>query len=236
MAFTVAQVLNRARDQHPALDPVNTPLPLALRYLSECSRELYQAIAIRVPAYLAVELEVALPLASFEDGVDLTTEIPGGWKDLLQGDFQLSTPATPESWVRAPFFPWEQRDLGRRAPAFTLRHNVIYFLGQEQFYSNYSNFKLSYTAIPTDLTADTNAIPLPDDARGTLALQLAAFFIARLLGSPSYQITPQIVGAFDQRAGKSRADFLDRIWRTTQRQDYSVRDVRGMGGGGGGPW
>ncbi len=231
MAITVARVLNRARDQHPALSKVVTPLPLACRYLTDCVQELTGELVTLMPALVALDLEVALPLATFADGIDLTDELPDGWLDPLEGSFTYSANG---STALAPFIPWEQRNIAQRVPSFTMRNNVIYFLGAEQFYANFSLFTLTYTALPADFDGSSAEIPLPDDAGIALARILAAWFLGRIAGDPQYRVDRADVARLDAIAAESRERFTDRIWHITQRQSYRVRDVRGGDRGGGG--
>lgn len=233
MAITVARILNRARDQHPALSKVVTPLPLACRYLTDCVQELTGELVTLMPALVAVDLVVPLPLADFAAGINLTDEIPGGWLDPLEGSFTYVNSGAPASTTPGVNVPWEQRNMRQRIPSFTLRNNIVYFLGAEQFYANFSAFTLTYTALPADFDGSSAEIPLPDDAGIALSRILAAWFLGRLLGDPQYRVDQAAVDRLDAQAERARQQFTDRIWHVTQRQSYRVRDVRGGDGGGG---
>lgn len=234
MTFTVGTVINHARDLHPALTETNAPNPVAFRFLSRLTRDLIREIVRRVPANEGQILTVSLPLADFSTGIDLSTSIPAGWMDLLEGFFLAGTSPNPCQKVRGPFVPWEQRDMGVPVPAFTFRNNVLYFLGGAGAYAQYSQFLLEYTPLPVDVGKVSDTFNLPDDARETLALQLGAFWLKRMVGSPQMGVTTQIAGLFQGDADAEKGKFLSRVWNLAARQSYSVRDVTGFGGGGGG--
>ena len=226
MALTAAAVLNHARDLHPSLSTVNAPNVLGFRALSRIVSELYEEIAHRVPAFLGVQATVTLPLPVFTAGIDLVALIPGGWKRLLDGFFTYTASSTnPPTTVRGNSIPYEQRDMNCPLPAYTLRSNVLYLLGQASDYTNFSTFVLTYTPASVDISALTDTIPLPDDARAALVGMLAAFFLKRLIDDPRYTVTAATAGLFTGDAGVERARFLRRIWRTTQNTDYVIRDA-----------
>lgn len=224
------QVINHARDLHPSLSTTNAPQQLAYRALSRFQRDLVEEITPRVPAYLAVEAVAAFPVSPFDAGISLDTLIPNGWKDLLDGFFvRAGTSPNPGGRVRGTFVPWEQRDMGQRLPAYTFQHNVLFFLGGPSYYANFATFNLGYTPLPADIVNDASPFILPPDCREALAAMLAAFYIKRLVGTPTFDVDAAGAGIFLQDAQDERAKFLTRIWRLGQRQNYRVRDVRGGG-------
>jgi hypothetical protein len=226
VALTAATVINHARDLHPSLSPVNAPNALACRALSRFLSELVEKIARRVPGYLGTTLTVPLPLAVFTAGIDLTAAIPGGWKRLLDGFFVYSASQTnPPTRVRANPIPYEQRDMNGPLPAWTFLANTVTFLGQETDYSQFSSFLLTYTPLAVDVANVGSAIPLPDDSREALAAMLAAFFLKRLVDDPQYRVSAKTATLYQGDADTEKAQFLRRIWRLTQNQDYVIRDV-----------
>ena len=89
-----------------------------------------------------------MPGLSPPTGLDLSTLIAGGWKDLLSGEFWVGTGANAVRVTKGSFIPWEQRMLRGRRPAFTLRNDALYFLGPQVFYARFSLFRLVYTPKP----------------------------------------------------------------------------------------
>lgn len=241
MTLTAGTVINNARDQHTLLSPSNAPAILAYRELSRLQRALYTEIFSRVPAFLSQRVDIALtpdifarltendgvritedaPDVDPSSGLDLTTLIPGGWLDITPGsEFWFSGTC----FDRGRFFPWEQRDMAC-APAFTLRNNFLYLLGNAAAYSRYSEWRLYYTPIPAAITADNSPISLPDDSCECLSKLLAGFFLKRLVGNAEFKVTGEIMAMYMGEAMEEKKNFLSRIFRVTQRQTYRVRDV-----------
>lgn len=226
MALTVREVINHARDQHPALSPVNAPNELAFRFLSRLECELFDQIYKRVPGFLAQQAVVTLPLADFEAGINLTTLIPQGWKDLTDVFFKYTAVPTTPNEIRGVFKPWEQRDVRGQLPAYTFRGNALFLIGNATDYVQFSQLTLTYTQQNPDVTSLDSTFLVTDDARETLAMGLASFWLRRLIDDPIYRVS---VGAYREvksLADEEKKDFLTRIFTLTQRQDYKVRAIR----------
>lgn len=232
MALTVGTVINHARDYHPALANANAPVAIAYRALSRFSDELTESIVRRVPGWMGQTETITLTSSVFEDGVDLTTLIPAGVKDFIDMRF-LYDQSSPQSFVTGTFIPYEQRDMPHMIPAYTLLNNVLYLLGNDQVgqlaqaYQNYSAMVLSYTPIPADLTSNSSEFTgFLDDAREAFAAMLAAFWLRRLVSDPKYGVQRVDADYFDSVAEQEKARYLRRIWTTTQKQSYFIREVR----------
>lgn len=240
--LTVADVIDNARDLHPALSKENVPDRLMVRELTRAVSDLYDQILKRVPAYLSLALDLDLTNPAFNwvgalndvpgvsAGIDLTTLIPGGWKDITQGEFWIGSGATARCAWKGTFTPWEQRTIQRRFPAFTLRDNALYFMGAQVQYSRFSLFRLVYTPAPADLVLTGN-VPLPHDAREPLASRLALFGLLRLIGQPQFKISAADTAPFATRATGERKEFLTAVFGIAQRQRYVMRDVAPDPGG-----
>ncbi len=244
MTISVVSVIDEARDFHAALSKQNVPDALMVGELRRALDDLINQIFPRVPAFVAVTLEVDLTDPSINwdavcndipggTGFALESLIPGGWKDPMKGEFWwLASGNVSRRPEIGTFVPWEQRTLPCRKPAFTLRNNALYFLGAPALYQHYQTFRLVYTANPAVLQLGDN-IPLPDDVHIPLASRLAVFGLRRLISMPNINVTAEMVGPFADQAKSDRAEFLQRVFRTTQRQRYVVNDVRPDPGG---PW
>lgn len=222
MALTGGQVWQRARDEHPALSALNAPWPLAVRKLGSLQRDLVSEISVQVPGYYALVLDVALPLADFDAGIDLATEISGGWDSLWEAEVTIGTQARP-----ATFRPWEQR---RRIswnefPAWTFRNNTIFLLDDATRWGQASNFALTYTPLVADPATLTTPLVLDDDTREYLVAALAAFYLARLRSQPAYRVDDGAVKLALEAAGLEKAKVLARAFALKKRQKYYQRDV-----------
>lgn len=229
MSVTIAQILNEARDAHPSLAAAVTPPPLAIRAVSRFVRDLYETIATKVPGFLIQSTTIAMPIPVFANGVNLTTQISGGWKDLLDLSFGAND-GSGLTYIKGRALPYEQRDMSC-GPAWTFAGNVIYFVGSESSYNQFSSALLTYTPMPPQFTALTDTIPapLPDDCLDCLAAMLAAFLAGRLVDDPNFVVSAQTWAVLGTIAGTQRKAFLTRIFRLSQRQDYVIRDVMGTG-------
>ena len=223
MSLTAGEVINHARDLHAALSPANAPAVLGYRALSRIQRDLLTDVVMANPAYLATQAKVAMPLADFNDGIDLNGVL-GEWADLVEIFGRWATASNFE--LRVWSIPWEQRDLAQRWPSFTLRNNTVYLMGTETGWSQIAELRLTYSAVPLDLTSDSSVFALHDDARETLAASLAAFYLGRLVGNPEYQVGLDASTASDARATETRSQWMRRIIMVTQRQSWQIRDVR----------
>lgn len=226
MTLLASNVILHARDLHPSLSAMNAPNPLAFRALTRMVDSINEEIARRVPGFLETTVTGTFPLASFTLGLNLTTLIPLGWKDL--GDLFVTYTAsstTPATTVRASFVPYEQRDMNSPLPTYTLINNSLIFLGSDTDYAAYSAWTLTFTPLGVAVAGLASVIGLPDDALEPMALGLAAFFLQRLVDDPQYRVTARTADLYASDAKARRSAFLTRIWRVTQRQNFLVRDV-----------
>lgn len=230
MTLSVADVVNQARDAHAALSPTNAPQPIAIRRLTLFQRTLVTEIVRRVPGFLAQTVTVNLPLTDFDAGIDLSSTIASGWLDLPDGVFTYAQSPSPSRSVPGTFVPFEQRMFQGARPAFTFLNNVLYFIGLATEYTQYASFTLSFTSLPSALVDGNSTFILPDDALECLAAELAAVWIQRLVGNPNFDVDGDAAAALRADANRTKAEFLTRIFRLTQRQSYRVRD-RQPGGG-----
>lgn len=224
MPLVVSTVLNHARDLHPALAPENAPVPVALRALSRIQRDLVDQITRRVPSYLERELAIDMSTVDFDAGVDLQAAI-GNWLDLTEGNVTYANTPSPARTAPANNVPWLQRDMAPGFPSYSIRDNVLFFLGQASDWSQVATFTLGYTPLPDDLTTPASEFLLREDAREALAAGLAREWIGRLVGNPLYGITADTAQYWEARAAGEKSTYLSSIFRMNQRQRWQVRDV-----------
>lgn len=228
MALLAGDIINHARDMHQALSPMNAPAVVGYRALSRFQGDLVDQITARQPGFLAQVLVVSLPLATFADGINLTTLLPGGWLALEDLFARASYDSDTTRWpIRCNNIPWGQRDMVQPWPCYTMRDNVLYLMGTETDWSVMSSLRLSYTAQPADITDDASALVVPADAREALATMLCAFYLWRLVQDPAYRVPAEMAQTWDEKASTERTRFLSRIARTGQKQSFRVRNVMG---------
>jgi hypothetical protein len=226
MSLLTGLVINHARDMNPALSRENAPPVVGYRALTRFVGGLVQEVAPRQAGFLAKEAVIALPLPVFAAGISLETLLPEGWLDLVDLFARFTSSASSTTWpTRCENVPWAQRDMAQPFPAFTLRDDTLFLLGDESSWNSIASLKLSYTPQPAPLTGDNSIIPLPPDALDALATMLCAFYLWRLVGDPAYRVTGDMASLWDGKARDERKAFLERIQRTGQRQSFRVRDV-----------
>jgi len=228
MALLAGTVINHARDLHPALSEANAPAPLGYRHLTRLQGKLVQQITAREPAFLAETVTVPFPLADFAAGYDLSVLLTNGWLDILNAMGQWTQSPDATAWtVRCKNVPWSQRDMVQSFPAFSIRNNIFFPIGDATMWAQIASVKITATANPADITEDASTFVLPVDALDALASDLAAFYVSRLVGEPAYRITEAAVREKRKVATDEIDLFLERVWQVGRRQSYRVRNVRG---------
>lgn len=232
MTITAGEVINLARDYHPALSTTNAPKQLAYRALTRFMHEIAQKVVVRVPGFLGQVVPVTFDASTFTDGIDLATLIPAGWQDLVDVRFLYDT-SNPQSFVTGLFVPYEQRDIPHPIPAYTLLNNVLYLLGNDEVgqletaYQNYSGCVVSYTPLATPITADASELTgYPDDAKEMFAAMLGAFWLRRLVDDPQYAVQRSTADYFDNVAEGEKSRWLGRVFNVSRKQSYYIREIR----------
>lgn len=223
--LTVGDVLQVARDLHPALSETNAPSDLGFRVVGRLQRLMYDAVVDRIPAYLSQVFTVAMPLADFEAGITLSDYLPNGWKDLMEGFCHYGDQPTTKQF-RMKSVPWGQRDMPQPFPAYTFRNDIVYLLGSADDWSQVDTLSFYYTGIPEDPEDAEDVLSVPIDARDALAAKVAAFYAGRLMGQPQWNMDQTQVQKLEMEAQAAWDAWLSRITRLGQRQRYRVRDVR----------
>lgn len=227
MALLVSAVINLARDYHPALSPANAPEQIAFRATQRFQNELMEEIYVRQNGFFAQRLTIAFDAATFTAGIDLTTEIPAGVKQILNPTNFIRNTSDPVTYDPGLFVPFEQIDQSGG-------------LAISQDYQNYSGLVLTYVPVPEEITDGADELTgFPDDARDAFATMLAAFWLRRLVGNPSYNVDRRDADYWDAYAASEKDRFLKRVFvGQTQSQSFYIKDLAGSGstgGPGGGP-
>ncbi len=158
MAFTVADVIEEARDQHPSFEPLRTPDQTCFRQLNRYIRQLYYRAIERDSSLYSTTEEITLPLADFDAGYALPAFVyyQGGTLILaggIQRDEQFN------------IVPWANRFSPNVYNAGYILEGVLYLLGDAKDWSNVESINFNYAPEPT-LPADEAAdVPLPDGAQ-----------------------------------------------------------------------
>lgn len=211
MSLVARDVIDAARDRHAAFDRARVPDKGALRYLSAKVRELHGRITQIDDSTLVETDETLLPLANFDDGIDL-----------LDNRTIASVAAMPKgtdmALVDVELLPYELRN-DWRAPRVSayIRGNVLYLAGDASRWSLATSIVVSYVATPEELTTLRDEIPLPDAAELCLTEAVALYMAGRVPG-----MDPT---AFVARAESSESRYLADVANRLAGVTYFVRDV-----------
>lgn len=174
MAITVGEIIQEARELHPAFAPTWVPDPLAIRMLGRYQRTLASKIAILNPDALKQVEAVSLPLANFANGHTLPAGhrwgrgraffATGNLKDVLH------------------LIPEESLPYNRLFPAAFIRKGVLHLIGEASDWEAYSSLEIPYVPIPSLLTATGDSFILPDSAHPALVAALADYLAGRVSG------------------------------------------------------
>lgn len=172
--FTVADVIDEARDFHPAFTERQTPTSAAVRAFDRAEAALYAAILKR-DRYILMDTEtISFPLADFSAGYSPTATV----QTPLGGDVYFNG-SDPESHVPLTFINWGERYSPHcRWPAW-LEGSVIHFAGASSDWISVDHVVLAYIPARTVVTSRGDNSGLPDEARPVMAEKLAMFMAAR---------------------------------------------------------
>ena len=211
--FTAATVIEGAREQHPAFDESRTPEGVLFRQLNRYTRELYVR-AVEKHSYLYVTtLTVPLPLADFEDGIDLPAHIR-----VLGGEAEV------ESGRRSDLHLVTARS--RNAPNWSypvyMSGGVLYLTGAANDWNGIKNVLIDYNPDPVLPTATTGAVPLPDSAERVLIDHLA-FWMCRRQGTYDGVVLP--TRDFHGHWKLSEKEFLVELAQHSRTQMNTTREA-----------
>lgn len=181
-ALTVGDVLNFARDLHPAHDRSRTPDRVAIRLLSTIERDLAAEVAQVNPDYLLSTATISSPISAGESSpqtIPAFHHVRGG--TVKFDDDELNNRGLE-------LVTWERRY--RVLPNYQayLRGGSLYFTGIDEDWDAVTSVDVYYTPIPPVLsetaTALTASMTLTDQARGVCQWMLAQHMAVRAAAHP----------------------------------------------------
>lgn len=180
--LVVGDVIEFARDLHPAHDKTRIPDRVAIRLLTTIERDLAAEIAQVNPDYLLSAVTIAGPITAGEDTpqtIPAFHHIRGG--TVVFTDDGLNNRALQlVEWVRRYSEPINY--------AAYLRGGSLYFVGEDEDWGDVDSVVVYYTPIPTALpetqSALTATMTLTDQARGVCQWMLAEHMAVRAAAHP----------------------------------------------------
>lgn len=177
MTLTVSAVLTAARDYAVWFDRSRIPDAVAVRMLSDVQRDLLAKAATRHPDRFTATYTTSSWPAD-------TITLPAFERILppIRLNFSDSTLAPDE----CPLIPEAEADdyQDAQVPAYYQSGTTLKFAGSGSDHPEYSTASVTYLAAGADLTALTDALVLPDDAKLAMSAALAALFALRVTGMP----------------------------------------------------
>lgn len=213
MALLAGDVVNVARDEHPAFDRQSTPDIVALRALARYQQELLGRIYNAKPDALHVAQEVQLPLEDFAAGIALN--------DCLQvhgaSVYYRSRDYRPEPVM---FVDYPHRFIRPGGPAAYRRADRIFLLGTPADWQDVARVVIDLFPRGPDTLGPKDELVLPGQAMAPCVAALAVA-MARRLGP---ERRPDLVELRD-RLAEAEERYLDQVTGRRRAVVSVIQDV-----------
>lgn len=192
MAFTVEDVIEEARDEHPAFTESQTPDRPLLRRINRTARRLFQRTLDIEPTLVSATETITVSSFDFSTGHPLPD-----YERIIGGDMKQVGEAEP---LRDPFkiIPWGQRHRGGARRAGYLRDETLFLQGNSEDWDDIEKIELFYVPVRTELTSESDNPNLPDRAQSPLAMDAAAFMARRGIDGQPLPVYPDMKQEADQ--------------------------------------
>jgi hypothetical protein len=225
MPPTVASLVARdliqaARDAHPAFEERRHPSAMLLRLLSAYQRRLGAKLIQRNRMILTASQDTALPLADFAAGIT----VPDYKRPLKVWALSAATTDDPDPKTEVDLVGWQAAV--RYLRAASLRNNVLYLSGQVSDWAGFTGIRFEYVPELDSLTALTGSggtLALPNAAESCVVAYLAYRMAAR--GVKAEDIEPPDTGLFLREWQVAEDDLLTEIAGHVQATVGVVREV-----------
>ena len=213
--LTAGEVIEEARDRHPAFDSNRNPQKVVRRALSTYVGVLLGKISEIDEQAITVEQVFPLPLAVFAAGIALPAN--RSVEDVVAVDVQGRR--FPIEIIRAG----NRSDRNSRVASCWLVNGVLFLNGIAASWSAMSQIAVRYAPAAGLLATDAAVLPVGDNARSAL-VEATAFAMARRgqvkAGEPAI-----VLSEFASIASKAEEDFLREIGNSLTAQVFRIRDV-----------
>jgi len=176
----VSSVLEQARELDRAFTEVRHPNKLSRNALGRIQRRLVAELVKVDRRAVSETLTIELPLASFEDGYELTdgesVPAPLDWTSIYNPvDLWRENAEEPD---RCEIVPWTDRHRVQGRLCVYVRAGVLYLAGQEDDWVGVDRLVLTYTPTPLTVAMDDELV-LPMSAEECLVRHMGAFYASR---------------------------------------------------------
>jgi hypothetical protein len=217
VALLAGDVIEDARDMHPAFDKNRNPQKVVRRALSRYVGYLLGKIDLIDESGLSLEVSTAMPLAVFANGIVLPAN--RGVREVV---------AVDAAGKRYPIdiIPVGQRnDRQTRVASAWIVNGVLYLNGSAATWNGVTSIAVSYTPLAGLVVADTDLLAVPDNARSACAEAVALFMARRGQTDKDGDLPPIVLQDFIDRAKQAEAAFLEEVGDALSSQTFRVRDV-----------
>jgi hypothetical protein len=210
-------IIDEARDRHAAFDNRRNPQKVVRRFLAGYVVELAGKIMRLDEQALLTEFVAAMPLADFSAGIVLPAN--RGIAGITANDNHTPSQPTPVDLI-----PWATRnDSNVPLASAWLYGGKLYLQGSARNWNNMVSIAVAYYPDFALITADTDVIPLRQDARSTLIENASLFMAGRGHNDPAL---PSIdMKKFVAKAGDSEEEFLKNVANQLGATHFRTRDV-----------
>jgi hypothetical protein len=212
--MNAAEIVDEARDLHPAFDDNSHPDKIVVRFLSRFQLALISDALTRYPSLWSTTQDEPMPLADHAAGIALTAPLFVYDVVVLKGDRELPVVV----------IPYEHRHDPRPDRSAWIVNRRLYLDGKASAWAGSDAIRIRYATTPTALTSEDSVLILPDTAREALVTSAAAFMAGR--GSQRRDIEAPNYRQFAANAEVERERFLKNLWLLRSADARFIRDVR----------
>jgi len=229
MTMTAGDIIQAARDEHPAFNEVLVAPAMAWRWLQEIQLALVEEARRADATYLPTGVTITM-------GTDVngnrTGTVGAGSPELLLAGFTLPSHLTVLGGTiyldsarqlrdDLALVPWADRHQPEgRYPAYE-RNQKLFLCGRDADWLQVVTIDLDYTAIPTAPAAAASVLALPDSARSASVAALALAMARRAVALKVELDFPY----FQTKDAKATASWLQSVRRMGQPRVKYVREV-----------
>ena len=216
MAILAGDVIDEARDLHPAFDKNRNPVKIVRRALSRYVSDLIAKINEIDETAITLEQSTPMPLAVFANGITLPAN--RGVQEVGAVDLQGNV-------ISVDLIPAGQRDQPHKMATAWIINGVLYLNGLAANWNSVASISVRYAPVAGQVLTDADLLSLPDSARSAVVGALAAFMAKRGQTDKDGDLPPIDVQQFLTDAAKAESEFLTEIGNTLTSQVFRVRDV-----------
>lgn len=219
--MTAGEVIESARDRHPAFARNRNPDAVVLRYVSDYARALHGKVAAIDEAALVTDgVTTPLPLDDHDAGIPL---LPNRYVAGVAARLR----STPDHACTLPvtLVPWANRlDHTNPSASAWVHGSVLSLRPPATRWRLVAEVIVSLVPVPVTLTSLADPLPLPDTASLALVEQ-TAFFMARR-GHTNPALPGIDIAVFAAAASSAEAAYLADVANRLTVEPIQTRDVR----------